>query len=109
MKNSKPQVAASAIIALLLFLAPSFVQDYHRLWGHQEKSVEILSDSEFQIHNQHEKCAVCVFDFNIVEDIAFYHFTPDLHSTHFFFIENNQNQVQESAFHYYNLRAPPKA
>ncbi len=109
MIHSKQQVAASAIIAILLFLAPNFVQDYHRIWGHRENPAESVVSSGFQFHNHHEKCAVCVFEFNIVEDIPFYHFRPDLHSKHFFFTEKIQNQVQESAFHYYNLRAPPKA
>ena len=109
MKHLKRHAAASAILALLLFLAPNFVQDYHRIWGHHENHTERISNSGLQIHEHHEKCAVCVFEFNTVDDIPFYVFSPNLPAEQCFYAEKSKSQALKSAFYYYNLRAPPKA
>jgi hypothetical protein len=107
MKHYKRKHIVSAFVAILLFLVPNFVQDYHRIWGHQENFCVSLTVSGIQIHEHHEKCVVCKFEFNIIEDIAFCVFAPSLSSTHCLFADKRENQIQQSAFHYYNLRAPP--
>ena len=107
MKHYKRKHIVSAFVAILLFLVPNFVQDYHRIWGHQDKFAESILTSGIQIHEHHEKCAVCKFEFNVIEDIAFCVFAPSLSSTHCLFADKGENQIQQSAFHYYNLRAPP--
>ena len=109
MKQSKRKIAVLAVFAILLFLAPNFVQDYHRIWGHQENFCESLTVSGIQIHEHHEKCAVCKFEVNIIEDIVFFVYAPSLSSEHYLFEGKKENQIQKTAFHYYNLRAPPKA
>lgn len=109
MTHQKRHAAASAILALLLFLAPNFVQDFHRILGHHENPTESLSNSGLQINEHHEKCAVCVFEFNTVDDITFFVFAPNLPADQCFYAEKSKSQVQKSAFLYYNLRAPPKA
>ncbi len=109
MKHSKRKVTVFALISILIYLAPNFVQDYHRIWGHKNNFCEILNVSGTQIHEQHNKCAACKFEFSIIEDIAIFVYSPSLYPKYCLFAEKGKNQIQKTAFYYYNLRAPPTA
>lgn len=109
MNNSKRQIALSSVLAMLLYLVPNLVQDIHRIWGHEEHQFKIHNLSGHQFVSQSEKCPVCIFEFNVTEDIQHFVFVPLLQSNAVLFIEKQQNQTQKKTFCYYNLRAPPQA
>jgi hypothetical protein len=94
---------------MLIYFVPNLVQDIHRVWGHHEvhHPLGALEGSQFQ--NQSAKCPVCVFEFNIVDEIAYFIFVPLLDSQTTLFAEKSENQFRNTTFHYYNLRAPPQA
>lgn len=109
MQLSKRQFALSAVLAMLLYLVPNLVQDIHRIWGHQDHQHNFSSADGIQLHNHYEKCAVCVFEFNLVEEFSAFVYVPVLQTVISLFVESSEQQFQNEAFHYYNLRAPPQA
>jgi len=109
MINQKRHIALSSVLAMLLYLVPNLVQDVHRVWGHQEHQRTINSDLNPQLESQYANCPVCVFEFNVVDEIDTFVYIPILSIQTVFFVENSEDQIQKKAFHYYNLRAPPQA
>jgi hypothetical protein len=109
MQNSKRQIAFSSILALLLYLLPNLVQDSHRILGHQVQFGENYPTSDVQVHNYLEKCPVCIFEFNVVNEIENLVYTPLLQAETHLFVAGKAQQVQDAAFFYYDLRAPPQA
>lgn len=109
MQNSKRQILFASVLALCLFLVPNLVQDFHRISGHQTRFVVKHAFSGLQVSSSVEKCPVCVFEFNIVEEITNFVYIPVLKVEAFVQATLHENQFQYEAFHYYNLRAPPVA
>jgi len=109
MNISKRQIAFSSLLAMLLYLVPNLVQDAHRIWGHDKHQFEIHDLPGYQFVNQSEKCPVCIFEFNVTEDIQHIVFEPLLKSNAVLFIGKQYNQAQKKTFSYHNLRAPPQA
>jgi hypothetical protein len=109
MPNSNRQLALSSLLAVLLYLMPNLVQDIHRVFGKHEYHVETISQTGNQIHIQYEKCSICVFEFNVADDIVNPVFLPLQNTVPFLLSSKQENQIQNKAFYYYNLRAPPQA
>lgn len=109
MQNSKQQIVAASLLALILYLAPNLIQDIHRISGHRLHYDESPALPGLQLSNSVEKCPVCVFEFNLVEEIADFIYVPVLKVETLVLATFQENQVQNNAFHYYDLRAPPKA
>ena len=109
MQNSKRNIALSAVLAMLLYFVPNLVQDFHRVWGHQEHHISYQDHSDTQFQDQAEKCKVCFFEFNIVDEIEAFVYMPSLQTAVSSFSDNSDNQIQNKAFQYYKLRAPPQA
>lgn len=109
MNNQKQLNAISALLIMLLYLIPNLVQDVHRVFGHKYYFIENTTSKRAKIDNQQEKCIVCVFEFNVVDEISNTSFVPLMHTTPFQFTSKRESQIQNIAFHYYNLRAPPQA
>ena len=83
------------------------VQDVHRVFGHHHHH-HCESQTGTGIHRVHaEKCAVCVFEFSIVDEPADFKFIPLTQVLAFELPDAIQNQFINSTFEYYNLRAPP--
>jgi len=93
---------------MLLYLVPNMVQDVHRVWGNHEH-ISFHTNSDTQIHNQVAKCPVCVFELNVVDKTESFAYLPFLKPEISFFIDKCESQIQNKAFQYYNLRAPPQA
>lgn len=109
MQNSKHNIVLSSLMALLFYLGPNMVQDVHRVFGHHHHH-HCESQSGTTIHRVHgEKCSVCVFEFNVVDEPDDFTFIPLPQAISFLMPVAIHNQFQNSAFHYYQLRAPPLA
>lgn len=85
------------------------VQDVHRVWGHHEYKDNFSTTAGKQLHNHYDKCAICVFEFNVVDKLAAFVYVPLLQTAVTLLVENSDHQVENKAFLYYNLRAPPQA
>jgi hypothetical protein len=85
------------------------VQDYHRVWGHHGHEAVKSLNHERQLGNLKEECPVCVFEFNFVEEVGSFHFTPETRINLFVYAEKSENQFAYKSIRYYNLRAPPQA
>lgn len=109
MKNPNRQLAFSAVMAMLLYLVPNMVQDFHRVWGHHNHPVSVQTTSNTQFQNSTEKCPVCFFEFNVVDELNTFVYVPVVQTTVYLFSDECENQIQNKTFHYYNLRAPPVA
>lgn len=109
MQNSKRQLAFSAVLAMLLYLVPNLVQDIHRVWGHHQHQNNFSSNAGIQLHSHYDKCAVCVFEFNVVDELPDFVFDAVLHKVISLYVANQDHQIQNTVFNYYNLRAPPGA
>jgi hypothetical protein len=109
MQNPKRNIAISSVFAMLLYFVPNMVQDVHRILGHPDYPIESHAPTGVQLLNQSERCPVCIFEFNVVDEAAIFVYVPLLQSEISLFAENCENQVQNKIFHYYNLRAPPMA
>jgi len=109
MQPSKRQFASTSVLALFIYLVPNLVQDVHRIWGHQANQQIFSSNTGIQLHSHYDKCDVCVFEFNVVEEASASVYVPVLQTVISLFVENREQQFQNKAFHYYNLRAPPQA
>jgi hypothetical protein len=105
----KRQSALVALLAVLLYLIPNLVQDIHRVYGQHEFFVENGSQTGKQIHNHFEKCNICIFEFYVTDGIANPFIAQIQQTPSLLLIEKQDNQIQNSTFHYYNLRAPPQA
>jgi len=108
MQNSKRQIALISVLALLLYLVPNLVQDVHRVLGHHEYRNNSSFKDGKQLSNHYDKCAVCVFEFNVVDQLDNTIYVPYLKTETFLFTSLQEDQVQKNTFHYYNLRGPPK-
>jgi len=109
MIKPKRHIALTSVLAMLLYLGPNMVQDIHRVWGHHEHHHTINSDKNPQLESQYADCPICVFEFNVVDEIDTFVYIPILSTQTIIFVENRADQIQNKAFHYYNLRAPPQA
>lgn len=109
MQITKRRIALASVVAMLLYLGPNLVQDVHRIFGHQIQYSEIQNQSGIQLYSQNEKCAVCVFEFNIVEVSKPLVFVPVLNIEKFILESLTENQIQNKCFGHYYLRGPPQA
>lgn len=109
MKNPNRQLAFSAVIVMLLYLVPNMVQDVHRVWGHHDHTVSFQAHLITQFQNHTEKCPICFFEFNFVDELNTFVYVPVVQTAVSLFADECANQIQNKTFHYYNLRAPPEA
>ena len=109
MQNSKRQIVFASVLAMFLYLVPNLVQDTHRISGHQTRFAESPVLPGIQLSQSKEKCPICVFEFNIVEGIVNFAYIPVIKVETFVLAVFQENQIQNKIFHYYDLRAPPKA
>jgi len=94
-------------MALLFYLGPNMVQDVHRVFGHHHHH-HCESQSGTTIHRVHgEKCSVCVFEFNVVNEAPASIFTVLLATCNTVFTHNINHQLTSKVFDYSQLRAPP--
>jgi len=96
-----------AIIAVLLYVLPSLVQDVHRILGHQEIPVSVRATAEKNIHKLIENCPVCVFEFYSVDEVNTTVFTAVSISGKSIFKIHSGDQLSTKVFDYSQLRAPP--
>ena len=108
MPNSKRQIVFASVLAMFLYLVPNLVQDIHRIYGHQTQFAESTVLPGLQYSRSNEKCPVCVFEFNIVEETTNFLYVPVLKVETFLQEVFQENQIQNIIFHYYDLRAPPE-
>jgi hypothetical protein len=108
MQNSKRQIALSSFLVMLLYLVPNMVQDIHRIGGHQIHFGESHQQPGIQLYSQQEECPVCVFEFNVVDQLKNTVYIPYLRTESFVFTSNREDQFQKITFQYHNLRGPPK-
>ncbi len=94
---------------MLLYLGPNLVQDLHRIFGHPIQFGENHNLSDIQLFSHADKCPVCVFEFNIVEESKTFEFIPFLKIETFILETVAENQIQNTYFYYYNLRGPPQS
>ena len=109
MQNSKHLIVLSSLMALLLYLGPNMVQDVHRVFGHHDHPVSFQAHSTNQFQNHGEKCPICFFEFNVVDELTTFVYIPVIRVAVSLFAYEYDNQIQNITFHYYNLRAPPEA
>lgn len=109
MQKSKHYLVLSSVLALLLYLGPNMVQDLHRVFGHHDHYVPFQTNSNTQFQNQTEKCPICFFEFNIVDELSTFAYVPLVQTAVCLFADECDNQIQDKTFHYYDLRAPPVA
>lgn len=109
MQKSKHLIVLSSLMALLIYLGPNMVQDVHRVFGHHDHFVSFQTHSTTQFQNRAEKCPICFFEFNVADERNTFAYTPGITTAVSLFSEQCDNQIQNKIFHYYNLRAPPKA
>jgi hypothetical protein len=102
-----PNRSIPAILAVLLYVLPSLVQDAHRLMGHQEILVLIHADAGQNIHKHIENCPVCVFEFYSVDEINSTVSTQIINTGKSIFKINSGDQLSTKVFDYSQLRAPP--
>lgn len=109
MKNPNRQLAFSAVMAVLLYLVPNMVQDVHRVWGHHDHTVSFQAHSITQFQNHTEKCPICFFEFNVIDELNTFVYVPVVQTAVSLFADECDSQIQNKTFNYYNLRAPPEA
>jgi hypothetical protein len=109
MQNTKRRIALASFVAMLLYLGPNLVQDVHRIFAHQIHFGEIYSQPGTQLFSQQKECAVCVFEFNIVEVSKTFVFVPVFNAEKFILETLAGSQIQNIYISYYNLRGPPEA
>jgi hypothetical protein len=108
MRISNRRTSFLPLFALFLYLVPNLVQDLHRVWGHPEFQVGDIAQNGIQIHCLTDKCPVCVFEFNVVDQLEYFNYTAYLKTEYFLFTSKQGDQIQKITFHYYNLRGPPE-
>lgn len=108
MLSSKRSIVLSSVLALLIYLVPNLVQDIHRISGEHQQSTSTDFSGRLQWHTYNEKCLVCVFEFNVIDELTDSIFVPLVQPKISLLTENRRDQLYNSAFHYYNLRAPPQ-
>lgn len=108
MQNTKRRVALVSVLLLLLYLGPNLVQDVHRIVGHQIHFGEIHNQPGILLFSQREECAVCVFEFNIVDESKTFVFVPVFNAEKFRIETLTKSQIHTIYFSYYNLRGPPE-
>jgi len=109
MHHSKRRIVFSVFFAVLIYFVPNLVQDIHRVWEHHEVYQLHNTRAGSQFQNQSAKCQVCVFEFNIVDEVANFIYVPLVFSQSAPLAEKSVNQIRNTTFQSYNLRAPPKA
>jgi hypothetical protein len=108
MHNTKRQIAFSVVLALLLYLVPNFVQDLHRFVGHHHFNTETNALPGSKLGVNTERCNICLFEFTVSDEIGNHVFFKPLQNAPFLFPAEQEYQVQNKVFQYYNLRAPPQ-
>lgn len=109
MQIPKRRIAFLPVVAVLLYFVPNLVQDIHRVLGHPDFLVKSTSQSGIQLYSQSDKCPVCVFEFNVVDQLENTVYIPSLNIESFLFTPKQEDQIQNTTFDYYNLRGPPEA
>ncbi len=109
MQDTKRRVALASVLSLLLYLGPNLVQDVHRIFGHLIHFGEIHNQLGIQLYSLQEECAVCVFEFNIVDELKTFVFVPVFNAEKFKLETLTKSQIHTLYFSYYNLRGPPEA
>ncbi len=107
MQNSKQRIAFLPVIAMLLYLVPNLIQDIHRVWGHPESQFGNSVQSGIQMHCQADKCPVCVFEFNVIDQLENTVYISFLRTEPIILSTKQEDQFYVNTFHYYNLRGPP--
>jgi hypothetical protein len=109
MQNTKIRIALASVFAMLLYLGPNLVQDVHRIAGHQIHFGETHNQPGVQLYSLQEECAVCVFEFNIVDESKTFAFVPVFNVEKLILETLTKSQIHTIYFSYYNLRGPPVA
>jgi len=109
MQKSKHSIVLSSLMALLIYIGPNMVQDVHRVFGHHNHPVSFQANSTNQFQNHSEKCPICFFEFNVVDELNTFVYIPVIRVAVSLFAYEYDNQIQKITFQYYNLRAPPEA
>jgi len=109
MQNTKRRIALASVFAMLLYLGPNLVKDVHRIWGHQIHFGEIHNQPGVQLYSMQEECAVCVFEFNTVDESETFVFVPVFNVEKFLIETLTKSQIHNLYISYYNLRGPPVA
>ena len=108
MQKTKRVAALSSLMALLIYLGPNLVQDIHRVFGHHHH--HSASHAATGINHTHgERCDVCTFEFNIVDEPQSSGMDSFSFSVSFSMPVQIHQQFENNCFKYYQLRAPPLA
>ena len=108
MTLSKRRIAFSSVLALLIYLLPNLVQDIHRVSGNHEIYKDYSAIPGEQLHLVSDKCAVCVFEFNVVSGIENFVYVSLQQTQRFLLNTKQEHQVSEAVFYYYQLMEPPR-
>lgn len=104
--NLKSRYFFLPLLLVALYLVPNMVQDFHRVFHHHKHQINTVS-SLFQIHSYEDNCAVCVFEFNALDEIQITNYTS-LRFFYFQTLEKRQiHQIASFVFNYFDLRGPP--
>ncbi len=109
MLHFKRQIAFSSVLVLLVYLVPNLLQVAHHILGHQTHFGKNKTLPGTQLCSLKEECPVCVFEFNVVSETQALVYIPVLKSETFIFSKKQEDQFQNIAFKYNNLRAPPQS
>ncbi len=109
MIHSRRQITLISLLALLLYFVPNLVQNIHRVSGHEESGSVNHALAGTQVHGYHAICAVCVFEFYAVDEVKKIIPVPVPGTESTLLAVKPEDQVQNIAFHYCHLRAPPGA
>jgi hypothetical protein len=96
----------AAIIALLLYVIPGFVQDVHRL-EHIQGNASLIGSSDEQISLLSEKCPICKYEFCPVSEQQNSSILPAIFAGEPVFISSIDSQLATPVFNHFRLRGPP--
>lgn len=99
--------AIPAILAVLLYVLPSLVQEVHRLIGHHDNAHSVFFGKESGFQQQTDKCPICVFEFYTLDEIPLEYYSAVFSSSTIKFSINSNHQIALKIFDYFQLRAPP--
>lgn len=105
----KNRIVLSSFLAFMVYFAPYLVQDYHRFLGHHDVHPQNFALAGMQLQNQSEVCPVCNYEFTVIDENVSFVYDPHLFSISTVYVERIKNQILNSSFLYFNLRAPPHA
>ena len=92
----------SSVVLALLFLTPTLVKMEH----HHEHFVCHATD-EKHLHEQHERCGVCNFEFSLLEDVTVFFFTSQSQPSLPEFRAVYDSFAKQTLRYSFMLRAPP--